>query len=66
MILYSINVFLICSVSLLQWWHFRYRIKSVEFHKSKLFLIFAILFFAYLIRVILNRMTKIQTDVLCY
>jgi hypothetical protein len=29
MILYSINVFLICSVSLLQWWHFRYRIKSV-------------------------------------
>ena len=40
MILYSINVFLICSVSLLQWWHFRYRIKSVQFHKSKLFLIF--------------------------
>ena len=66
MILYSINIFLICFVSLLQWWHFRYRIKSVEFHKTKLFLIFAILFFAYLIRVILNQSTTIQTTVLCY
>lgn len=56
MILYSINIFLICAVSLLQWWHFRYRIKSVEFHKSKLFLIFAILFVAYTIRVILNQL----------
>jgi hypothetical protein len=66
MILYYVNVGLICLVSGLQWWHFRYRVKGVEFDKSKLILIFAILFVAYLFRAIINQQTELQLYIMCY
>ena len=53
-ILYYFGAALVCIVNLLQWVHIKYRVKSVQFHKTKLMAIFAILLVSYLLRGILN------------
>ena len=60
-ILYYFAAALVCVVNILQWIHIKYRVKSVQFHKTKLMAIFAILFISYLLRGILNTTSVVSS-----
>lgn len=66
--LYFSGAALVCIVNILQWIHIKYRVKSVQFHKTKLMMISLILFVSYIIRGIMNisNLVDFQKRLQCY